>query len=144
MLFLRKGWIESRLPGRQKLTILLEYHILKAEEFNSLAKTPDYAHTRVTGGLASSMAALFQVPVVQMIDDGLLFCSQDPLKDAEDLEVTVVVPKWKTRLRLLGKLSSIRLDEEMKEVVSTASLKLTAAHQADLKRLTDAIEKSKD
>jgi len=31
----------------------------------------------------------------------------------------------------------------MKKVVFSASQKLAAAHQADLKRLTDAIEKSK-
>jgi hypothetical protein len=66
------------------------------------------------------------------------------LKEGQELELTVVVPKWKTRLRMLGKIGIIHLDQEMREVVFSASLLLAAAHQADLKRLTDVIEKSKN
>ncbi len=143
MLFMRKGWIESRLPGRQKATILLEYHVMTTADYEAMAKTADYSHTRVSGALASSMAALFSVTTLQLVDDGLMFCSQEPFKEGQELELTVVVPKWKTRLRFLGKIAAIRLDQEMKEVIFSASLKLAAAHQADLKRLTDAIEKSK-
>ena len=144
MQFTHKGWIETRGPERGKTTVLLEYHVLPAAEYTALLKMPDYAHTHITGGLASSMAALFSVTPTQLTETGVLFCSQESLKEGQELELTVVVPKWKTRLRMLGKIGIIHLDQEMREVVFSASLLLAAAHQADLKRLTDVIEKSKN
>ena len=143
MPFVHKGWIESKGPESGKAVVLLEYRLLNAAECGALLKSPDYAHTHVTGPLAQSMAAIFSVTPDQLSQRGVLFCSQEPLKEGQELELTVTVPKWKTRLRVLGRIGSIHLDQEMREVVFSAWLHLSAAHQADLKRLTDAIDKSK-
>jgi hypothetical protein len=144
MLFVKKGWIESAGMSRGKPAILLEYRLLNPSENDVLQKSADYSHTRVTGGaLAVSLAALFQIPADHMLEKGLVLCSQEPLKEGELLELTVTVPRWGTRLRVLGRIAHILLSEEMKEVVFSAALHLSAAHQGDLKRLTDTIERSK-
>ncbi len=145
MLFVKKGWIESGQGDREKKTpVLLEYRVLTSSETELLHKSPDYAHTRLTGeALAGSLAALFQVSTSQLTGNGLVLCSQDPLKEGELLEITITVPRWKTRLRLLGRIAHILLSEEMKEVVFSGALHLTAAHQGDLRRLTEVIEHSK-
>jgi hypothetical protein len=145
MLFVKKGWIESGQGDREtKAPVLLEYRVLTGSENDLLLKSQDYAHTRVAGSsLSGSLAALFQVTTNQLAEKGLVLCSQDSLKEGELLEITITVPRWKTRLRLLGRIAHILLSEEMKEVVFSGVLHLTAAHQGDLKRLTEVIERSK-
>ncbi len=140
MLFVRKGWIEPSEGIRNQTHVVLEYRVLTQEEYRDLSFNSDYAHTLVTtGSLAGSLAAILQVPPHSMLAKGLPFTSQEPLTEDETCEFTLVAARWNVRIRLLGRLTNVRVVSGLKEKLHHATLHLSAAHQADLKLLMRAM-----
>jgi hypothetical protein len=144
MLFVRKGWIEPGVGARNQTQVVLEYRLLTAEEYRDLSFNSDYAHTPVTtGSLAGTLAAILQVPPHSMLAKGLSFASQEPLTEDGTCEFSLGAGHWNVRIRLLGRLTHVRIVSGLKEKLHYATLHLTAANQGDLKRLTQAMTRRK-
>jgi hypothetical protein len=143
MLFLKKGWIENRRTGREKTTLLVDYRVIQPAMVPQAQKDPNYSKNHVKGALAASCAQMFGTTVTALEEQGLNFCSQEPLQDGWWIEMTYKVPKWDVKVRFLARLSGVRPENEMREVVFASSAHLHSAHGADLQTLTNAILGSK-
>jgi len=143
MLFLKKGWIEHRRSEREKTTLLVDYRIVQPALVTQAQKDPNYSKNHVKGPLAASCAQMFGTTVTTLEEQGLIFCSQEPLQDGWWIEMTYKVPKWDVKVRFLARLSGVHPENEMREVVFASSAHLFAAHGADLQVLTNAILGSK-
>jgi len=140
MLFLKKGWIEHRRSERDKTTILVEYRVIQPAMVPQAQKDPNYSKTHVKGPLMDTCAKLFGITPEMLEERGILFCSQEPLQDGWWIELTHKVPKWDVKLRFLAQLSSVRPENEMKEVIFASSAHLVAVHGGDLQTLTKTIQ----
>lgn len=140
MLFMKKGWVENRRNDRSKTTILADYRIIQPAMLSQVQRDANYAKTPVKGDLTATTAHLFNVTPEQLQERGVLLCTQDPLQNDWWLEIGIKVPKWESTVRFLAQIVSVHPENEMREVIFAAQVKLVAANKKDLEDLTNLIK----
>jgi hypothetical protein len=143
VIFVKKGWVENRRTDRSKTTILAEYRVIQPAMLSQVQHDANYAKTPVKGDLLNTTALLFNLTTDQLLQSGVLFCSQDPMQNGWWLEIGIKVPKWDVKVRFLAHIETVRPENEMREVIFAAIVRLHAAHKGDLQELTQLIQKTK-
>ena len=143
MIFQKKGWVENRRTDRAKTTILADYRIIPSHMLSQVQRDANYTKTPVKGDLLATSAHLFNLTPEQLQANGVLFCTQDPLQEGWWLEIGVKVPKFEVTVRFLARIEAVRTENEMREVIFAATVRLVSAHKKDLEELTKLIMKRK-
>ncbi len=140
----KKGWIENRRSGAGTIHQLVDYNILRGDDFQYLTSSPHYSHTGLShGAVAQVMAKLLNCGAPDLFNGVIMVCGPDPIQRGHHLEVQMHLSHYNCKLKFLAKAVTVQMAAEMKEMVFSAGVKILAAHKADVELLNRIIEKQK-
>lgn len=144
-MFWKKGWIENRLNRSAKINQLVDFRILRGEEFQTMSSQRLYSHTGINhGGIAQMMAKLLHCEVADLSNGNILVCGQDPIQKGYHLEVQLTLSHYDCKMRFLVEAAVIQLAAEMKEMVFSAGIKIMSVNKDDIEMLNRIIDQQKN
>ncbi len=140
---MKKGWIENQ--KRTGSPVMVDYKVLTDLELAQLTKDPNFSHSTMHHtDLARMMAHLLRVTPEDLLAGRVVFCSQEPLRPGMHLEVITHVADFNCPLHFIAEAHDVGFEAEMKEMVFSTGMKVTAVHKGDMELLSRAIELRKN
>lgn len=141
----KKGWIENRRSGAAKVSQLVDYRVVRAEEFQQLAGDRLYSHTGLNHGASSQMMGkLLRCDLPDLYNGNILICGPDPLQQGFHLEIQLTLSNYNCKLKFIAEAVAVHMDAEMKEMVFSAGIKALAVNKDDVDLLNRIIERQKN
>ena len=139
----KKGWIENRHTGT-KVNQLVDYYVLRGDDFQHLFSSRYYSHTGIHhGSIAGVLAKLLRCEPADLLNGTIMVCGPDSIQVGYHMEVQVTLQNYNCRLKFIAEALAVQMDPEMKEMVFSAGVKVLAVNQDDLELLNRIIEQQK-
>lgn len=139
----RKGWLQNRKRSG-KVNQLVDYYILRGEDSQNLASSPNYAHTGIHhGNFAGVLAKLLKCEPADLENGTIMVCGPDSIQEGFHMEVQMTLQNYNCKLKFIAEAVAVQMEPEMKEMVFSAGVKILAANKNDLELLNRIIEQQK-
>jgi hypothetical protein len=139
----KKGWIENRKTAA-KVNQLVDYYVLRGEDSQFLASSPNYAHTGIHHGtIGGVLAKLLKCEPADLEDGTIMVCGPDSIQEGFHMEVQMTLQNYNCKLKFIAEAVAVQMEPEMKEMVFSAGVKVLAANKADMELLNRIIEQKK-
>jgi hypothetical protein len=143
-MFWKKGWIEKLNSGKDSSPLLMDYRVVPAAEASALLKDPNYSKTSFHhSGIVNMMARLLHFQPEELLEGRVAFCSQEPLKPGNNLEVQMKILSYNCKLKFIVETLKVDFQAEMKEMVFSTGMRILAVNKTDMDFLGRVIEAEK-
>ncbi len=143
-MFWKKGWIENRRRKTAQDPLMMDYRVVPAAEFLTLTGSPHYAHTSLHhSAIAKLLGQLLQADVPDLFNGNVMICSANSIQQGYHLEAQLFLSDYHCKLKFLAEATVIHMDQEMKEMVFSAGIRVLSVNKEDMDLLNRIIERQK-